>query len=216
MSSAQKRLYFLQQMDLNSTSYNIPLVLPVEKKTNKNRVKASLKKLIARHESLRTSVELVNDEPVQRIHETKDIDFSIDYYETDETGAKGIVGDYIRPFNLTQAPLIRSAVIKMSSDHHIFLVDIHHIVSDGTSHTILAEDFAALYDGENLEPLRIHYKDFAHWQNHWFASGWLKSQENYWMNLFSHGAGVPRLQLSTDYKRPEVFTFEGDRYVGSI
>ncbi|MFC2146783.1 condensation domain-containing protein, partial [Acidobacteriota bacterium] len=96
--------------------------------------------------------------------------------------------------------------------HHTWLVDMHHIISDGTSHTILTGDFIALYNGEELEPLRLQYKDFSAWQNHLFASGKIKSQEDYWLKLYWDAAEIPRLNLPIDYKRPEIFTFVGDHY----
>ena len=73
--------------------------------------------------------------------------------------------------------------------------------------TILTEDFSTLYRGVELEPLRLQYKDFSTWQNHLFASGGIKSQEDYWQRLYGHG--IPVLNLPADYKRPEVFTFAG-------
>ena len=93
------------------------------------------------------------------------------------------------------------------------MVDIHHIVSDGTSHTILTEDFMRLYtDGAQLEPLPIQYKDFAHWQNRLFESGEIKAQEDYWLELYA--GEIPRLNLPADYKRPAVFTFAGRCHTG--
>jgi amino acid adenylation domain-containing protein/non-ribosomal peptide synthase protein (TIGR01720 family) len=216
LSSAQKRLYFLQQMDLNSVSYNIPLVLPLGPDIEKNKLESILKKLIEKHESLRTSFEIVKEVPVQKIGKVGDVDFSIDYFEAEKTQAREIVKNYITPFDLTQAPLMRSGLIKLPGNHYIWIVDIHHIVSDGTSHVILAEDFISMYNNSNsgieLEPLklRIQYKDFSEWQNHLFESDQIKSQEDYWLGLYS--GEIPRLQLPADYNRPEVFTFIGDHY----
>jgi len=216
LSSAQKRLYFLQQMDLNSVSYNIPLVLPLGPDIEKNKLESILKKLIEKHESLRTSFVIIKEVPVQKIGKVGDIDFSVDYVEAEETQAREIVKNYITPFDLKQAPLMRSGLIKLPGNHYTWIVDIHHIVSDGTSHVILAEDFISMYNNSNngieLEPLklRIQYKDFSEWQNHLFESGQIKSQEDYWLGLYS--GKIPRLQLPADYKRPEVFTFAGDNY----
>jgi amino acid adenylation domain-containing protein/non-ribosomal peptide synthase protein (TIGR01720 family) len=205
LSSAQKRLYFLQQLDLNSTSYNIPLVLPLGKDLDQNRLESGLKKLIARHESLRTSFENVNEAAVQRIH--GNVDFEVEYIGMSE---KPEIQQFIRPFDLGFAPLIRSGLVKLPGGNYLWIVDVHHIVSDGTSHMILWEDFLALYRGEELGPLRLHYKDFSEWQNNLITSGKIENQEDYWLNLFS--GEIPRLQLPTDYKRPEVFSFVGETY----
>jgi fengycin family lipopeptide synthetase D len=195
LSSAQKRLYFLQQMAPGSTGYNMPLVLSMGKELEREKLESTLKKLIARHESLRTSFGTVNDIPVQEIHDR--VEFEMEYYD--------LAGHFIRPFDLSCAPLMRSGLIRHPDGNHTWMVDMHHIVSDGTSHTILTEDFTALYNGEELEPLPLQYKDFSGWQNHLFASGAIKVQEDYWLE-------IPRLQLPGDYKRPEVFTFAGANF----
>ncbi|MCX6581121.1 MAG: amino acid adenylation domain-containing protein [Candidatus Aminicenantes bacterium] len=226
LSSAQKRLYFIQQLDLNSAGYNIPMVLPLGQGIKKDKLESTLKQLIARHESLRTSFEMLNEEVVQRIHES--VEFEVEYYDLAAKNAKDreekiklpqldhdssfIIQHFIHPFDLSRAPLIRSGLITFPDGHCTWMVDIHHIVSDGTSHTILAEDFMRLYEtGVPLEPLPLQYKDFAQWQNQLFAGGRVKDQEDYWLRLYA--GEIPRLNLPADYKRPAVFTFEGDRRV---
>ncbi len=215
LSSAQKRIYFLQQIDLDSTSYNIPLVLPLGKDLDRSRLENALQQLIQRHESLRTSFDRIGDTPVQKIH--AQADFQMEYYDLDQTGitdggpeVKEIISQFVRPFDLNRAPLIRSGLIRMPDRRHIWLVDIHHIVSDGTSHSIMTEDFTALYNGETLPPLRLQYKDFSQWQNQLIENGVIETQQNYWLDLYADG--IPRLELPTDFKRPPIFTFEGDNY----
>jgi amino acid adenylation domain-containing protein/non-ribosomal peptide synthase protein (TIGR01720 family) len=205
LSSAQKRLYFLQQMEPDSTVYNMPLVLSVRDMAGDG-IESALKQLIVRHESLRTSFARLDDVPVQRVHEG--VDFRMEYAK----GAAGAVKSFIRPFDLAVAPLIRSGLIRLPEGGLIWMLDIHHIVSDGTSHTVLAEDFKALRRGEALAGLRLHYKDFAAWQNRLFDSDEIAAQQEYWLKLYADSRQVPRLQLPTDYKRPEVFTFGGASY----
>jgi len=218
LSSAQKRLYFLQQMDLQSTSYNMPFVLPIGKDIEKSKLESAFKKLIARHESLRTSFERVDGVPVQKVYKAHEVEFKMEYYDLSKTGRNSpgseiiIQNSFMRAFDLSQAPLMRSGLIKRPDSNYIWMVDIHHIVSDGTSHTILAEDFISLYKGEELEPLELQYKDFSQWQNRLFESGEIKNQMDYWLNLYSDLGEIPRLHLPTDDKRPEVFTFAGDNY----
>jgi amino acid adenylation domain-containing protein len=229
LSSAQKRLYFLQQLDLNSTAYNMPFILPLGKDIEKDKLESTLKQLISRHEGLRTSFVMIGEEPYQQIHD--DVDFKIEYYElerarvkVEETrssvdrenseGTGGLapmaISSFIRPFDLTREPLIRSRLIKHPDSSYIWMVDMHHIVSDGTSHMILAEDFMSIYKGEELPSLPLQYKDFSHWQNDLFTREGIKFQEDYWLSLYS--GEIPRLQLPTDFKRPKVFTFTGDRF----
>ncbi|MCU0286474.1 MAG: amino acid adenylation domain-containing protein, partial [Acidobacteria bacterium] len=222
LSSAQKRMYFLQQLELSSTSYNMPLVLPIGKEINKDKLEFALKQLIFRHESLRTSFQSLNNEVVQIVHES--VAFEIEYL-TEVLGGpnrrtlsqkvswppEAIIKNFIRPFDLSQAPLMRSGLMEMPDGNYIWIIDIHHIISDGTSHTVLTEDFMRLYKtGVALKPLPLQYKDFAQWQNELFAKGWIKSQEDYWLQLYA--GEIPRLNLAADYKRPGMFTFEGDQY----
>ena len=90
------------------------------------------------------------------------------------------------------------------------MVDLHHIVSDGTSQVILTENFLSFYNRRELEPLKLQYKDFSHWQNSLFASEKIKFQFDYWLDMYS--GEIPRLNLYTDCKRPKVFTFAGNTY----
>ena len=218
LSSAQKRLYFLQQMDVKSTGYNMPLMFPLGKDIEKERLESTLKKLIKRHESLRTSFIMVADEPVQRVFDK--VEFDIEDYGMEGRGeplcsplqGEEIINNFIRPFDLTKVPLLRAGVIKLTDGNHTWIVDMHHIISDGTSRTVLTEDFMALYNGEKLATLRIQYKDFSAWQNRLFEDGMIKAQEEYWLKLYSAAREIPRLSMATDYKRPEVFTLSGSNY----
>jgi amino acid adenylation domain-containing protein/non-ribosomal peptide synthase protein (TIGR01720 family) len=213
LSSAQKRLYFLQQMDPRSTGYNIPSMLNLGNDIRRDQIEQSVRRLIERHEGLRSSFIRIDDEPVQRIHEPEDLEFTIDIHESNDLeDAAQQVKRHTRPFRLEQAPLIRSAIVRLPDGDHLWLVDIHHIVADGTSMTLLTEDFQELYGGETLPPLELDYTDYAHWQNRLFSSGRIKNQEDYWKKCFDNGKDVPHLELPCDYRRPEVFTFEGERH----
>jgi tyrocidine synthetase-3 len=221
LSSAQKRLYFLQQMDVNSTAYNLFYTFPLGKTIEIKKLEAAIKKLIDRHESLRTSFFTVKDEPIQRVHDH--VEFEIEFFDLaakalnsavksvkERKDEKNIIGHFLLPFTLSQAPLVRSGLVRVPDQNHIWLVDIHHIVSDGTSHMILTEDFVSLYNEEELELLPLQYKDFVLWQNDLFKGGKIKDQENYWLRLYGDTGEISRLQLPEDYRRPEVFTYAGD------
>ncbi len=215
LSSAQKRLYFLNRMDVESINYNMSIVVPLGREIEINRLETTLKKLIARHESLRTSFERVNELPVQRIHAPGEIEFAGEFYQVeveDEVKVAEIINNFIRPFDLSQAPLIRSGMIRCVDRNYIWMLDVHHIVSDGTSNVILTREFMLLYNGEELERLRLQYKDFSRWQNRLFERGVIKAQEEYWLGLYADIEEIPRLDLAADYRRPEVFTFAGDHY----
>ncbi len=202
LSSSQKRLFLLQQMDFNSKAYNMPYLIPINNDISKESIEEIFKKLIARHESLRTSFQLINDLPVQRIH--SNIEFEINEYITDELN---IIKEYIKPFNLGQTPLIRVTLLRSLNANSVLLIDMHHIITDGTSHSILEQDFFRLFSGESLLPLRIQYKDFAVWQNSQDQKIKIKEQEVFWLSQFS--GELPVLELPMDFTRPTIQSVKG-------
>jgi iturin family lipopeptide synthetase B len=199
LSSAQLRFYMIQQMDPGSISYNLPALLELEGEVDKERFRRTFQQLIKRHESLRTSFIQVNEEPVQRIHEQENYKFRI----------KEMIQNFVRPFDLSQAPLLRVGLVKVETGKHLLMLDMHHIITDGTSLDIFIKEFMQLYEGKEPAPVRIQYKDFSRWQNNLFRSGGIKKQEEYWLTQFPPGEDVPVLNLPVDYPRPAVRTFEG-------
>ncbi|NLD48503.1 MAG: non-ribosomal peptide synthase/polyketide synthase, partial [Clostridiaceae bacterium] len=207
LSAAQRRLYIIDRIEEGDTSYNVPIAVVIEGPVEKEKVENAFRELISRHESFRTSFEVVNGEPVQVIHEQ--VDFELSYMEVPEEEAKQIVSDFTAPFDLSRAPLIRGGLIKTGEDRYILLADMHHIISDGTSVGIFTNEFLTLLKGERLEPLKIQYKDYAVWQNELLGSAGMKKQEEYWVNTFSED--VPVLDFPVDYPRPFVQSHEGSK-----
>ncbi len=210
-SSAQKRMYLLQQFDLKSTGYNMPRVMVVEGNLNVERVEKSFAQLIRRHETLRTCFEAIEDQIVQRVNES--VNFKIEHFQVKcikdlDKDVDNIVKDFVRIFDLNKAPLLRVGVIKLEEHKHILMFDMHHIISDGVSMSILIKEFTTLYNGQNLEPLKLQYKDYSEWQNNFLKSEGLKKQKQYWINRFSDE--IPVLNMPTDFKRPLMQSFEGD------
>ncbi|MCP4148900.1 MAG: non-ribosomal peptide synthetase, partial [bacterium] len=200
LSSAQKRLYILQQMELESTAYNIPYITLLSENISPETLEKTFRKLIARHESLRTTFHIVNGEPVQVIHKHADFEFE---------RKQGSVNEFFRPFDLTHAPLLRAAVMETKDNKKNMLIDMHHIITDGTSQEVLIKEFYRLNKGENLPPLELQYKDYAVWQNSPVHKKLMKQQETFWLDLFS--GEVPVLELPTDYQRPVIQSVEGNR-----
>ncbi|WP_218154651.1 non-ribosomal peptide synthetase [Paenibacillus sp. UNC496MF] len=219
LSSAQKRMYVLSQMEGAGTSYNMPAALRLEGKLERERLVHALNRLIERHESLRTSFELAEGEAMQLIRPS--VSFAISEKRATEAEADALVSDFIRPFDLSQAPLLRAALIKLGEGHqpseepqsseerHLLLLDMPHIISDGVSMGVLVEEFMKLYAGEMLPDLRIQYKDYAVWEQERQGSEAMKVHEAYWLDTFK--GELPVLQLPTDYPRPAMQRFEGDR-----
>jgi amino acid adenylation domain-containing protein len=213
LSSAMKRLYFEQQMNLESTTYVISAAVVLEGELDRQRLVQSFKKLIQRHESLRTYFEIMENEPVQRIHDK--VEFEIEYKEVEVEESEGTGGlapllrNFIRPFDLSQAPLLKVGLVKTGKTEHILIVNVHHMSADGTSLGLLINDFSALYDGKELLPQRLQYKDYCQWENTMVReeTEFIKKQEKFWLDQFK--GEIPVLNLPVDFPRPKVKSSEG-------
>ncbi|UHH06863.1 surfactin non-ribosomal peptide synthetase SrfAA [Bacillus subtilis] len=212
VSSPQKRMYVLQQLEDAQTSYNMPAVLRLTGELDVERLNSVMQQLMQRHEALRTTFEIKDGETVQRIWEEAECEIA--YFEAPEEETERIVSEFIKPFKIDQLPLFRIGLIKHSDTEHVLLFDMHHIISDGASVGVLIEELSKLYDGETLEPLRIQYKDYAVWQQQFIQSELYKKQEEHWLKELD--GELPVLTLPTDYSRPAVQTFEGDRIAFSL
>ncbi len=206
LSSAQKRIFVLSQFEEVGTSYNISGVLELTGQLDKIRLQDTFNRLIQKHETLRTSFEFKDGEPVQIVH--KAVEFNLENINGKEEDIVLTIKDFIRPFNLNEAPLLRVGVVEITADRHLLVLDMHHIISDGTSIGVLIKDMLELYRGEMSNQLHIQYKDFAEWQSERLASDAMKEQEAYWISSLE--GELPVLNLPLDYPRPSVQSFEGD------
>jgi bacitracin synthase 3 len=217
LSAAQKRLYILQQMKVESTAYNISQSILLSDEADIKKLEKTFNKLIQRHEGFRTSFHMVNDEPVQKIHDT--VELKIAYYELissrDKTGIEveenrqerlspimlsrdQLIKYYYKAFDLSRAPLLKVGVVKTDEGKYLLVVTMHHIISDGYSHTILEKDFNTLYESKELSPLPIQYKDFSQWQNFQLNQTSLKEKAlTYWKKKIKDG--IPATELPVDF-----------------
>ncbi len=205
LSSAQKRLFILNQLEGSDQSYNMPGVLLLEGSIDRSLLEKAFRGLIVRHETLRTGFEIVQGEAVQRIYES--VDFAVEYRHASEEEAPEVVQAFIRPFDLAKPPLLRVELVELATERYLLMFDMHHIVSDGVSMDVLVEELVRLYGGESLEPLRIQYKDYAVWQQSDEQKAQLKREEAYWLDRYR--GELPVLEMPTDYPRPAVQSFEG-------
>ncbi|MCP4217437.1 MAG: amino acid adenylation domain-containing protein, partial [bacterium] len=206
LSSAQKRLYVMQQMEPQSIGYNVPVMVPLDVNPDRSRLENAFRKLIRRHESLRTAFIDLEGQPVQKILPMEDIQFSVDSFDIKKPASASLPGDeaqimarFVRPFDLSSAPLLRVGLLQLEAEKFIVLTDTHHIVSDGASKNIFTAEFMAFYMGMELPPLRLQYRDYSQWQINLFQSGETAGQEAYWLNRFK--GDIPVLAVPTDYPR---------------
>ncbi len=224
LSPGQKRLYILHCMELASTLYNMMEYIPLPGKPHPGELETTFDSLIHRHGSLRTSFHMVNHQPVQRVHHLQEPGFKLEYYrlkpgtgdpgtkermmeESHELGTEGyrpVPGNHIlnhlnSAFDLSQAPLLKAAVVLTGPNSYHLVVVMHHITSDGVSLGILLGDFMALYRGKTLPRLKLQYKDYAEWYTSEKEKQRRKPQEMYWLKEFD--GDIPVLNLALDYER---------------
>lgn len=206
LSSAQKRIFILQNLEPDSIAYNIPSIFMLKGNIDRDKIKGIFEKLIDRHEIFRSRFQIINDEPVQTVLDK--VEFNIVYKTIDETNIEDEVQKNIKAFNLDKPPLLNIILFKINPKKHVLLVDMHHIVSDGASSEIFIKEFVKLYNGEELDSKIIDYKDFAVWQNTQLIKDEIQKQAGYWKDKLS--GELPVLKLDTDFTRPSLQSFEGE------
>ncbi|HLP58794.1 MAG TPA: condensation domain-containing protein, partial [Candidatus Deferrimicrobium sp.] len=203
LSSAERRLHFLQEMDKDGTAYNIPVAWILEGVLDRKKLADTFVQLVKRHESFRTSFIIIGEEPVRRVHNKS----FAELFQKRPLGEDPL--KFIQPFDLSQAPLLRVGLLNLAEDRHMLLVDMHHIISDGMSSQVLARDFSALYAGNELPGIKVQYKDYAEWQKRERVSKNILEQGEFWEKEFE--GEIPVLELPADYARPAVYSFEGNK-----
>ncbi len=202
---SQRRLFFVQQLEGTGTTYNLPLVIRLDGPLDERGMKLALDTLIERHEALRTSFTLENGQPVQTVHPRIRVNAFIE--DADESRLASIVREFVEPFDLTKAPLLRVKLLRMGPDRHALLLDVHHSVFDGSSMVILLDELMEIYAGKRLPPLRIQYRDYAAWLDRILNSSLMATQEKFWLSMYPDS--VPVLELPTDFPRPAFLDSRG-------
>ena len=210
LSSAQKRMYISSNMSgKNSILYNIPAGIILDKMPDISKLEDSINKLISRHESLRTYFVIENNNIVQKIEKTAKINLELVKKTVSWKNLKKEFANFVRPFDLSKAPLLRTKLIKLDNNKVALLIDIHHIISDGESSAIFIDELCKLYNGQTLENIDFTYKDFAVWEHDNLSHGLLKEAENFWINQFNEN--IPELNFPTNFPRPTEPSVEGDK-----
>ncbi|GGO05548.1 non-ribosomal peptide synthetase [Saccharibacillus kuerlensis] len=203
---AQSRLFFIEQMEGANKAYNAPMLLRIEGAVDPERLESSLQQLIRRHESLRTSFELLGERIVQRVHDHAELRLAL--LQAQEEDVSRLMDNFVRPFDLSRAPLMRAGLVSCGAELHFVMLDFHHIAVDGISMHVFFEEWSQLYRGESLEPLRIQFKDFSVWYDREAAASIREAQLGYWREQLA--GELPMLQLPLDKPRPEKQSFDGD------
>ena len=219
LSFAQQRLWFLDQLENHGSVYNIPIAVSICGPLSPGVMRKAIAAILDRHEVLRTRIVSRDGVPVQVIEEQAPLSFQlIDLSEADEEIAKSqrqkiMKTEAQRPFNLTQAPMLRACLIRRDENTHTLLLTLHHIAGDGWSMSVLLKEIRQLYSafkqGEPspLAPLPIQYVDFAYWQRQQLSGEALDRHINYWLRRL--GGQLPPPPLQTDFPRPNLPSYQG-------
>ena len=219
LSYAQQRLWFLEAL-LPVSLYNIPIIVRFKGKLDTNLLVRAFKKVIERHEILRTvfrkgddgttyQVILKDIEAIEVINISNKVDQEklIEKYKEEEIHKK---------FNLEQGPLISIKILILDKQDYILLLTMHHIITDAWSVGILKNEVSKLYNsyitGEEIEldDLKIQYSDYSIWQREWLRGEALEKQLVYWKNKLDGIIDV--INLPNDRVRPKELSYEGRRY----
>ncbi|WP_338270554.1 amino acid adenylation domain-containing protein [Corallococcus caeni] len=219
LSFAQERLWFIDRLIPDSALYAIPLAVRLTGTLDATALAHSLRALVERHESLRTTFGLVDDKPVQLIAPALDVPLPIiDLCSLPADEQSAAVTQHTQsfaaqPFDLHTGPLLRSCLLRLADDSHLWLLSLHHIVADGWSLGVLIQEVAALYasasrgEPASLPALPIQYADYALWQREWLQGPARQPLLDYWTRQL---ADVPTvLELPTDFPRPAVPSPQG-------
>ncbi|HSS52427.1 MAG TPA: amino acid adenylation domain-containing protein, partial [Thermoanaerobaculia bacterium] len=211
LSFGQERLWFLDQLDPGSATYNLPLALGLRGDLSRPALAASLSAMVARHEGLRSTFLAVDGTPMQRTSPARPltlplIDLSaLPRANRDAAAAALTQEEAARPFDLQRGPLLRAALLRLEPELHVALFTMHHIVSDGWSMGVVirevGEVYSALCQGRPfaLPALPVQYGDFALWQRAWLSEEVLAEQLAFWRQRL---AGAPMvLDLPLDRPR---------------
>jgi len=217
LSYAQERLWFLDQLGLVGSAYNVVMGLQLTGELKISALEEAIEALLQRHESLRTRFVTIDGEVEQVIDPSGSYALAIaDVSDapSPEVAAKALAqAEVERPFALSTGPLFRCVLIRQSARVHLLCITMHHIVSDGWSVRVLSQELGALYGAfcrgrpNPLPTAHLQYADYTLWQREWLDLETIQSQTAYWRSRL---AGAPELlELPYDRPRPATASFRG-------
>lgn len=196
VSSSQKRLYLLNQIEQGISGWNISYIMEItEGKFNKEKLETAFSMLIKRHEALRTSFHLKKGEVVQKVHDY--IEFFVEFVNN-VTDLNSYISRLVEPFNLGQTPLIRAMVLTTEENKSYYLFSLHHIISDEITMGIIMRELMALYQGDVLSNEYAQFGEYSLLQQEEFRSGVYQREEDYWLQIFAKKLANQKLEALYD------------------
>jgi len=222
MSFAQRRVWFLDQLEPGKSVYNVCEALRFAGPLDVSALATSVNQIVNRHESLRTTFAEVEGHPSQLVAPSLHIRLeSVDLRALPEpereTVARSKASEEAnRPFDLQRGPLIRVLLLRLSDEDHVLVLTMHHIISEGGwSMGIFLRELQTLYNGyasgkhAELPDLPVQYGDFAVWQEEWLQGDFLQEQLEFWKRELANIP--PVIELPSDHPRPAAQSYRGAR-----
>ena len=219
LSFAQQRLWLLDQIDADSSHYNMPGEFRLSGDLNYSALDFVFSSIVERHQSLRTCfLEGDDGQPIQVIQDTEVFNIprlDLSALNVEAQGkelARCVEQAANKTFDLSRDLMLRAQLLKFSVNEHVLLVTMHHIASDGWSLGIFVREFQTLYNhygqvkSGTLPPLPIQYVDYSAWQRKTELDATNSLSLEYWKDYL---AGAPEIHsLTTDFLRPKVQSFK--------
>ncbi|MBW4666566.1 MAG: amino acid adenylation domain-containing protein [Cyanomargarita calcarea GSE-NOS-MK-12-04C] len=221
LSFTQQGLWFLHQLNPNIPVYNIPIIIKFQGCFYLSALEESLNEIIKRHEVLRTSFAVIDEQPIQVINQAEPLNLRVeDLRELPERERDSTVEVLTRefaqqPFDLSERSLLRAKFLQINDKNYYLIITLHHIIADGWSISVFIKELTALYaafsagKSSPLAELPIQYGDFANWQQKWLDEQRIQPLLSYWKQKLQ--GELPILNLPTDRPRPPVQTFKGSQ-----
>jgi acyl carrier protein len=221
LSHAQKRLWMLDQYEVNQIAFNINTSYALQGMLDLSAFKKAFELLIQRHESLRTIFVSVDGEPRQKIIPFVDVDLKVEVVDLvgreDKEQRLLLIQEQVFhfAFDLKCLPLFVIKLVKTQEHEHIFLLSIHHIIADGWSMNVFMDDLVVYYNTitldrpHGLEPLKVQYKDYSTWHNSLLSESMSNNDKMFWQNLLKEFD--TSVSLPTDFNRGTLQSFRGNR-----
>lgn len=218
LSFSQERMWVVQQIQPETSAYNIPVALRLTGILDVATLEQALNELVRRHEILRTTIVLHDGHPRQHIGAAKPVtvvhsDLSgFSSAEAEERMFALCQADAMAPFDLAAGPLLRAILVRLGEHEHVLQVTMHHVIADAWALSVAARELSELYAAyasgqpSPLPEPTLQYADYAYWQRAWLQGPVLEAQLDYWRRQL---ADVPVLSLPTDRPRPAIQSSHG-------
>jgi thioesterase domain-containing protein len=221
-SLAQRRMWFLDQLQGPTAAYNVHVGLWLYGALNLRALQSGLQELVNRHDTLRTTFRLEQGELIQVVGES----YPVALHTTDFAGVPDPYPQVYElakrevetPFDLSKGPLFRARVFRIATEEHVLLCTMHHTITDAWSMQVFVKELALLYEefpneefpnrpSASLPKLPIQYGDYAEWQQQSLQTLEARQQLAYWKDALEDAP--PVLKLPQDGPRPAEQTLQG-------